>query len=131
MNGKRELLDSNILIYLSRQELSLADVIKPDTEYSISVVSYMEVFGYPFARPAEEELVLEIVSRLEIVDVTLPIAQQTIVNQKRHHVDLPDAIIGATAQVLDCVLVTRNVDDFKTIEGLKIVNPFESLQQKP
>ncbi len=124
MNGKRELLDSNILIYLSRQELPLAEIIQPDTQYAISIVSYMEVLGFPFKSTEEEELVRAIVSSLDVVDVTLSVARQVISNQKRSHIDLPDAIIGATAHVYGYTLITRNVDDFKSIDGLQTVNPF-------
>ena len=37
---------------------------------------------------------------------------------------VPDAIIGASALVLDCHLITRNVSDFKGIDGLKVIDPF-------
>ncbi len=124
MSGKTELLDSNILIYLSRRELSLVQVIKPDKKYLISIVSLMEVLGFPFANIEEENFVTDFVSSIEVLEVTIPIAQQVIKNQKRNHIALPDAIIGATAQVYNCSLVTRNVEDFSTIEGLTIINPF-------
>jgi len=38
---------------------------------------------------------------------------------------LPDAIIAATALVYDLTLVTRNVADFKNIDRLKLVNPWD------
>jgi len=37
---------------------------------------------------------------------------------------VPDAIIGASALVLDCNLITRNVSDFTMINGLKVIDPF-------
>ncbi|GMO56979.1 MAG: type II toxin-antitoxin system VapC family toxin [Rickettsiales bacterium] len=36
-----------------------------------------------------------------------------------------DSQIGATAMHYNLTLLTRNVKDFKSIEGLKIVNPWE------
>ncbi len=39
---------------------------------------------------------------------------------------LGDALIGATAIPNDLTLVTRNVDDFDWIAGLRILNPFAS-----
>ena len=47
MNGKKALLDSNIIIYLSKRELS-PDFIENFSELFISVVTYMEIFGYKF-----------------------------------------------------------------------------------
>ncbi len=37
---------------------------------------------------------------------------------------LADAVIAATALLNNFRLATRNVDDFKMIEELKIINPF-------
>jgi predicted nucleic acid-binding protein len=37
---------------------------------------------------------------------------------------LPDAIVAATALVYDLILVTRNTSDFKSIEGLEVIDPF-------
>ncbi len=42
-----------------------------------------------------------------------------------------DAIIAATALEYDLTLVTRNVDDFKQVESLKLVNPFAAQKQSP
>jgi len=36
---------------------------------------------------------------------------------------VPDAIIAATALEKDCSLVTRNVEDFKGIVGLNVIDP--------
>ncbi|WP_198675460.1 PIN domain-containing protein [Pleomorphovibrio marinus] len=38
---------------------------------------------------------------------------------------LPDEIIAATALTYDLTLLTRNIGDFKKIEGLKVTNPNE------
>ena len=43
----------------------------------------------------------------------------------RRKMGLADAIIAATALVHGLKLVTRNVDDFKHIAGVEIVNPFD------
>jgi predicted nucleic acid-binding protein len=45
--------------------------------------------------------------------------------RKAHKVKLPDAIIAATAVEFDLTLLTRNTNDFKNIEALKLANPFE------
>jgi len=36
-----------------------------------------------------------------------------------------DAIIAATALEHNVILVTRNVDVFKSVKGLRVINPFE------
>jgi len=38
---------------------------------------------------------------------------------------VPDAIIAATAHEKDCSLITRNVEDFRGISGLEVINPYD------
>ncbi len=40
---------------------------------------------------------------------------------KSHHLDIPDALIGSTALVLDVPLFTYNIRDFRFIDGLELV----------
>ena len=40
---------------------------------------------------------------------------------------LPDAIIAATALTENFILVTRNIDDFKSISTLEVFNPWDTL----
>lgn len=42
------ILDSNIIIYLSKNLLDIDRVFKSDEIYAVSVISYMEVLGYDF-----------------------------------------------------------------------------------
>jgi predicted nucleic acid-binding protein len=39
---------------------------------------------------------------------------------------LGDSIIAATALGGDSTLITRNVDDFRWIAGLVVINPFDA-----
>lgn len=48
-----------------------------------------------------------------------------IVIRKHFRVKLPDAIIAATALVHDLSLITRNYNDFKKIQSIEILNPFD------
>ena len=52
------------------------------------------------------------------------VVDKTIEICKQHKIKLPDAIIAATALVNNFTLVTRNIDDFKNIAGLKTINPY-------
>ena len=53
------------------------------------------------------------------------VSDKTIEIRKNHKIKLPDAIIAATALVHNFNLATRNIKDFKKIDGLELVNPFE------
>ena len=122
MSGLNSLLDSNILIYLSKRELSVAFLNHFESVF-ISVISYMEVLGYNFKNKIEEECVKELISIFEVKFIDQKIADYVIHIRKRCQIKLPDAIIAGTAMVDGLCLVTRNVQDFKSID-CKILNPF-------
>jgi len=44
--------------------------------------------------------------------------------RKINRVKLPDAIVAATALVNSQILITRNVSDFKNINGLQVIDPW-------
>ena len=58
-----------------------------------------------------------------VLDLTGAIVDVSIEIRKKNKTSLPDAIIAATALVYDLVLISRNVSDFKNIQGLKIIDP--------
>ena len=53
------------------------------------------------------------------------VIQKTISIRKSRKIDLPDAIIAATALVYDFTLITQNMKDFEKIQGLKTLNSFD------
>jgi predicted nucleic acid-binding protein len=53
------------------------------------------------------------------------IADKVVEIRKKYSIKLPDAIIAATALTNNLSLVTRNTDDFKSIDHLDIINPFD------
>ena len=52
------------------------------------------------------------------------IAERAIALRQQRKMGLGDAIIAATALVHGLTLVTRNMDDFKHVSGLDLINPF-------
>jgi predicted nucleic acid-binding protein len=42
---------------------------------------------------------------------------------KSHHLNIPDALIAATALDIDCKLLSYNTKDFKYIDNLKLIKP--------
>jgi len=51
-------------------------------------------------------------SHFGIVSLDLAVAERAVHLRRTHRIRLPDAIIWATAQVNDAILVTRNTKDF-------------------
>lgn len=122
MNGK--LVDTNILIYLSKRKLEFGKIASPDDKLSISVITYMEVLGYRFENDSEKHTIEQLCKYFPVIDLNPEIVEKVISIRQKHKIKLPDAIILATALVGELELITANVADFINIVlDLKIRNP--------
>jgi len=59
-----------------------------------------------------------------IIPLNDDIVKTTIEIRKKNKIKTPDAIIAATAIVLGYTLITRNTNDFKKLDSLKIIDPW-------
>lgn len=127
--GTKYLLDSNTVIYLLSNSFpestseKIQSIIDAD-DYFLSVITRMEVLGFN-GNQDEMELATEFMSDSIIIGLEEAIILRTIALRKQQKIKLPDAIIAATALVHRLTLVTRNLDDFKNISGLDLINPDE------
>jgi tRNA(fMet)-specific endonuclease VapC len=62
-----------------------------------------------------------------LYELETPVKLQTVEIRKHHSIKLPDAIIAASAMVYGLTLLSRNVKDFKNIEKLNLINPWDKL----
>jgi hypothetical protein len=83
MNGNSALLDSNIIIYLSKKELPFTFFDKFD-ELHISVISYMEVLGFKFRSNEEEDFVKELIELFEVQFIDQNVAEKVIEIRKQN-----------------------------------------------
>jgi len=123
----RNLIDTNVWIDAIAGNLSKKAFLKISVEAEwagYSAITRLELFGFPGLTEAEEEKIRELLHAFEEVAVTSGIIDRAIEFRRKTKVKVPDAIIGASAVVLGCNLITRNVVDFKGIDGLKIIDPF-------
>ncbi len=60
-----------------------------------------------------------------VISITDAIVDETIAIRRACKIKLPDAIIAATAVNKKLILVTRNLTDFKIIQELVLVNPWD------
>ena len=123
------LFDSNIVIYHLNQVLP-AEATASVEDWSVeggyvSVVTRIEVLGYPEQTLTQERLALETLRYFDEIPLREPIVQGAITLRQAQSIRLGDAIIAATALEHDLSLVTRNTDDFAWIDGLPLLNPFE------
>lgn len=122
------LLDTNVVInYLDAsipaQGMKLLNSIVDD-EPIISVITKMETLGFNFTSWEEQDITETFINGCTALDINNSIVNKTIAIRKNKKMKLPDAIVAATALVYDLILVTRNTSDFKSIEGLEVIDPF-------
>lgn len=118
------IFDTNIVIYLSKKLLAPEKVFTENIMYSISIISKMELLGYAFNSNLEENYISELIDSLNVVALNEAVVNMTIAIRKNNRIKLPDAIIYATAQVMNGKLLTNNIADFEKINGnVELFNP--------
>jgi toxin FitB len=126
--GKGYLIDTNVLLdfladKLPEKSKALLSGLHPEETYT-SIVVKIEALGYN--GPSQTMQVLtEFLGQLQVLPLTEQVADQTILIRKKIKIKLPDAIIAATALVHHLTLITRNTADFKKIEDLLLLDPWE------
>jgi len=94
-----------------------------DAVPNVSVVTKIEVLG--FNAPDEHyQLLTNFMNDATVLDLTGSIVDESIDIRKKHKTKLPDAIIAATALVYGLILISRNTNDFKNIQGLQVIDPY-------
>ncbi len=119
--------DTNAVIDFCNSKLPLnAKNVLSAHEPAISVITHIELFASPKISD-KERLQLEQFVQIAIVydHINADIINHTIAIRQQYKTPLPDAVIAATALANNLELVTRNKADFKNIEGLRIVDPYE------
>lgn len=123
----RYLLDTNIIIEAVANSLAATKALfhAVQSEWcGYSAITRLEVFGYPDLTKTEEEALKTVLAELNEIEVTRAIIDRAIKMRQSKRIKAPDSIIAATAQAMDATLMTRNADDFKSIDGLSVLNPW-------
>jgi predicted nucleic acid-binding protein len=89
---------------------------------NISVVTKIELLGFN-SLDEHNKTLSNFINDATVLNLTDNVVEATIEIRKKRKTKLPDAIIAATALVFDLVLISRNISDFKNIDGLKIIDP--------
>ncbi|MFN7096658.1 MAG: type II toxin-antitoxin system VapC family toxin [Gammaproteobacteria bacterium] len=107
----KALFDTNILIdYLNGLTSAKTIFNKFETNF-ISIISWMEVL-IGFNDDSEMMIVKDFLQQFNVIHIDFAVAKIAIKLRQQHKIKLPDAIIWASAEANDCLLVTRNTKDF-------------------
>ncbi len=118
------LLDSNIVIAVASSDDDGLNRLVMESSYLVSVVTRIEVLGYHRLTQEDKNDLLAFLAGGRELALDVVVADTAVRLRQERRMSLGDAIIAATALVHGLPLVTRNVDDFKHVENLKLINPF-------
>jgi len=99
-------LDTNIALYYLGGRL--VDPLSSGL-YHASIITEMELLSYPNLSLAEEQQIQNFLTQLLIIGIDESIKIVAISLRKQHRLKLPDAIIAATAQSLNALLLTNDL----------------------
>ena len=128
--GVNYIWDTNTAIYYLQQQFppnaeKFMDGILRESQPSISSITEIELLCWKTPDQKDLDTLNSFINDAIVIELERAIKLKTAEIRKLHKIKLPDAIIAATAVVYGYTLLSRNVYDFKNIEGLKLVNPWE------
>jgi predicted nucleic acid-binding protein len=127
MEHQQYLIDSNVVIDYLGQKLPatamhfMNGII--DAVPNVSVITKIEVLGFN-ASNEYYQLLVNFMNDADVLDLSGNIVDACIDIRKKYKTKLPDAIIAATALAYDLVLISRNISDFKNVQGLQVVDSY-------
>lgn len=95
-----------------------------DNKPAISIITEIELLCWNALKEQDMFILKQFISGSVIYELNESIKLKTIEIRKHYKLKLPDAIIAASALVNNHVLISRNASDFKKIEGLTLLDPF-------
>jgi predicted nucleic acid-binding protein len=120
------LLDSNIIIYTAQPQHAALRQFVAATVPAVSAVSYVEVLGFHRLTVSERTSLQQFFAAARVLPLDQPILDQAVLLRQQRRMSLGDSLVAATALVHGLTLVTRNVDDFRWVSGLKLLDPLAS-----
>lgn len=113
------LFDTNILIDYLNGVVEAKQEIARYQQPAISQITWMEVMVG--ATPTTEPILLSFLGSFQRLAIDDEVASHAVKLRQAHRIKLPDAIVWATAQVHDRILITRNTKDFAENEiGIRV-----------
>lgn len=128
--GIKYVWDTNTVIYYLQQLFpptaeEFIDNILKEAQPGISAITEIELLCWKTASEEDLEVLHDFINDALVIELERTIKFKTADIRRQYKIKLPDAIIAASALVYDLTLITRNTRDFESIEGLRLVNPWE------
>jgi predicted nucleic acid-binding protein len=117
------IFDTNVFIYAGNGSIDISKL--EGLEACYASISMIEALGFQQITAAEQRALQRLFEAYENIDLSQSIIEEAIKLRQNKKMSLGDSIIAATALEHDLTLWTANTDDFRHIEGLKLLNPLQ------
>jgi len=115
MDGSRLLVDTNIVLYALKGDMALASMLDGQELY-ISFITRIELLSYPKIDAASVDLIERFLEQVPVIESSPVINADAIELRRKSGLEVPDAIIAASARFLGVRLMTAD-KDFKKLDG--------------
>ncbi|MBF0191740.1 MAG: type II toxin-antitoxin system VapC family toxin [Magnetococcales bacterium] len=122
------LIDTNLIIYSVHPDYPRLRRWLVGQEPVCSVISRVESLGYHRLSDAGRRAIEAVLDHLEILYPTVETFEKAIYLRQQRNISLGDALIAATALEHRQILATANVEDFRWIADLTVINPLDLLE---
>jgi predicted nucleic acid-binding protein len=118
-------LDTNAIIYYLDCDPAVVALLdrlfeNVDAAFFISAVTELELYSYPDLNDEEEAGITRLLADLFVVPLESRLARYAGYLRRMYRLKTPDSAIATTAILTKTTLLTRNVDDFRQIDHLKL-----------
>ena len=114
MDGNRLLVDTNIILYALKGDMALTEMIDGQDLY-ISFITRIELLSFPSIDTQGIELIEQFLEQVPVIESNPVINADAIELRRKSGLEVPDAIIAASARFLGVRLMTAD-KDFKKVE---------------
>lgn len=109
----KAVLDTNILIDFLNGHEQASQELSQYEERIISIITYIEIL-VGAKNEAQAQRLRAFLKNFTIRELSNEVANISIDLRKRYRMKIPDAVVYATARNEGCILVSRNIKDFKS-----------------
>ncbi len=119
------LIDTNVIIDNFGNKLpEQAKTLLYELDLTVSAVTKIEVLGWKNASKEQLQPLYDFMEITTVLPINEAVIEKTIALRQTKKIALGDAIIAATAIVYSLILFSRNTADFKNVEGLQVIDPY-------
>jgi predicted nucleic acid-binding protein len=115
MDVNRLLVDTNIILYALKGDMALTGIIDGQDLY-ISFITRIELLSFPKIDKQGVALIEKFLEQVPVIESNPVINADAIELRRKSGLEVPDAIIAASARFLGVRLMTAD-RDFKKVEG--------------